>query len=263
MPSSFVRTALPLLFAMLLLAGCSATVSNTTAFPYQIDSAKLQEKPIRRVIIASVNVSGEPTRYHLQKASSQVDAKVKRYLEANGLQVAPTYLFDNAWNQAIRTYGELYDPTTGRVDGDTWRAVMITTAKALQEEGTIDAIVFTDLIEHDSAHNVGLDHLAQWNGVSRKPGFSSAGQTSVSDMDWNQTVKVASLGISIFTVNLEGVFSSRGGLDTLQVLDSKASKTRYVRRKRILDNDRNVEEGIRLAFHPFIPMKDYPGQGKK
>jgi hypothetical protein len=263
MPYTLRRAALLLVALSLLLAGCSSTAPNNTAFPYQIDRAKLQEKPLKRVIIASPNFNGEPTRYHLQKAATQIDNRVKAYLEANGYEVAPGYVFDNAWNQAIRTYGEFYDPTTGRVDVDTWRAVMVTTAQALREEGGIDGIVFTDLVEHDSAHNIGLDHLAQWYGVSRKPGFYSAGQNSVSDMDWNQTVKVASLHIAVFNIDLEAVFASRGGLDTLQVLDNKGSRTRYVRRKRLLDNDRHIQEGIEIAFHPLIPMKNYPGAGEK
>lgn len=263
MPYMFRHAALLLVAALLLLAGCSSMAPNNTAFPYQFDPAKLQEKPLKRVIIATPNFNGEPTRYHLQKAATQIDNRVKAYLESNGYQVAPGYLFDNAWNQAIRTYGEFYDPTTGRVDADTWRAVMVTTAQALREEGDIDGIVFTDLVEHDSAHNIGLDHLAQWYGVSRKPGFYSAGQNSVTDMDWNQTVKVASLHIAVFNIDLEAVFASRGGLDTLQVLDNKGSRTRYVRRKRLLDNDRHIQEGIEIAFHPLIPMKNYPGdQGK-
>jgi hypothetical protein len=78
-------------------------------------------------------------------------------------------------------------------------------------------------------------------------------------MDWNQTVKVASLHITVFNIDLEAVFASRGGLDTLQVLDNKGSRTRYVRRKRLLDNDRHIQEGIEIAFHPLIPMKNYPG----
>ena len=104
-----------LLTALLALAGCSSTEYNAaTAFPYQIDKQRLSEHPVKRVIIATTNFSGEPTRYHLQKAAARIDVRVKNYLESNGFQVAPSYLFENAWNQAIRTYGEIYDPTTGR-----------------------------------------------------------------------------------------------------------------------------------------------------
>lgn len=256
-----IRITFATLIATLFTACGSHDVNNTVA-PYQIDRDAIAKKSIRKVIIATANVSGEPTRYFLQKPAARVDAKVKQYLEAHGYQVAPGYQFENAYSQAVRTYGNLYDPTTGRVDPATWRAVMVTTMQALQ--GTdIDAIVFTDVIERDVAHNIGLDHLAQFDGVSRKPGFSSAGAALAEGFDWNRTLKAATLVITIYNVDLAGVFSGRGGLDTLQVIDAKASPATYVRRKKPLDNDSNIEEGIRLAFHPFIPMKNYPGREEK
>lgn len=239
-----------------VLAACTSPRFSATTFPYQIDEAALKEKPIRTVVIASANVSGEPTRYHLQQPSGRVDRLVSNYLQENGFKVAPGYRFDNAWNQALRTHGELYDPTTGRVDPQTWQAVMVQTVKALAEQGDIDAVVFTDLIEHEVRHNVGLDHLAQWYGVSRKPDTASHDKSITATFDWNKPLKGASLVITIFNTDLKGVFASRGGLDTLQVIDTRDE--RYVRRKRLLENERYLMEGIQIAFHPFIPMKDYP-----
>jgi hypothetical protein len=139
---------------------------------------------------------------------------------------------------------------------------MVTTMKALQ--GTdIDAIVFTDVIERDVSHNVGMDHMALWDGVSRKPGFASASASLSEGFDWNKTLKAATLVITIYTVDLEGVFSGRGGLDTLQVINAKDSPATYVRRRKIFDSDDNLQEGIEIAFHPFIPMKHYPGKEEK
>jgi len=249
-----------LLAVTALIAACSSNTYNPTVFPYQINNDLIQKKPPKKLVIATANVSGEPTRYHLQKAAVHIDEKVKDYLQSHGYQVAPSYLFENAWNQAVHTYGDLYDPTTGRVDPNTWRAVMVTTAKTLHDTTDIDAIVFTDVIERDAAHDVGMDHLAQWDGVSRKPSTASAGSEGVStDFNWSQQVKVATLVVTIYSTSLDGLFSSRGGLDTLQVIDTKNTPM-YVRRKKILDNDSNIEQGIRLAFHPFIKIDDYPAK---
>lgn len=246
--------------AIVLLAACASSGGyNPSVYPFEINRELLQQKPPKRLVIATANVSGEPTRFQLQKAAGRVDEKVKAYLEKHGYQIAPGYIFENAWNQAIRTYGNMYDPTTGRVDPATWRAVMITTAKALQETGAVDAIVFTDLVERDVAHDVGMDHLARWDGVTRKPSMVSAGAAGVPiGFNWGQSIKVASLVITIYSTNMEGLFSSHGGLDTLQAIDTKGEAT-FVRRKNVLDSEGNIEEGIELAFHPFIPMKGYPG----
>lgn len=252
-----IRIALVALAA--LICACSSQDYNPTTAPYQIDKTVLAKKAIKRVVIASANVSGEPTRYFLQKPAARIDAKVKQYLEKNGYQVAPNYEFDNAYNQAVRTYGNLYDPTSGRVDPTTWRAVMASTIKALQGSN-VDAIIFTDLIERDVSHTVGLDHLAMWDGVSRKPGFSTASASLSEGFDWNKQLKAATLVITIYTTDLEGVFTGRGGLDTLQVINAKSTPATYVRRKNALTNNDNLEEGIAIAFHPFIPMENYPGK---
>jgi hypothetical protein len=245
--------------AIVVLAACSSSGGyNPSVYPFEINKTLLQQKAPKKLVIATANVSGEPTRFYLQKAAGRVDEMVKVYLEKHGYQIAPSYIFENAWNQAIRTYGDMYDPTTGRVDPTTWRAVMVGTAKTLQETSDIDAIVFTDVVERDAAHDVGMDHLARWDGVSRKPATVSAGADGVpTSFNWSQSIKVASLVITIYSTNLEGLFSSHGGLDTLQAIDTKNEAT-FVRRKHVLDSEGNIEEGIELAFHPFIPMKAYP-----
>ncbi len=253
--------ALACLSVLLLLASCGGAGggTNPTVFEYQINRELLAEKPIKRVIVASANFSGEPTRHHLQPGARRVHSLIKDYLRRNGYEVAPDHLFDNAWNQAIRTYGEIYDPTTGRVDQRTWQAVMITTAQALQEAGNIDAIIFADVIEHDVQHNSGMQHHARWLGVTRRPALQGPGSGVPADFDWNQSVRAASVVVNVLTVDLEGVFSSRGGLDTLQAIDLRMSSPAFVRRRNLLSSDTHLQEGIELAFHPLIKMRRYPG----
>ena len=250
-----------LIAVIAVLTACASSGGlNPTMPTYKINAEALQKQPIKKVVIAAANISGEPTRYYLQNAAAHVDDLVKAYLQEHGYTVAPNYIFENAWNQAIRTYGDMYDPTTGKVDPTTYRAVMLTAFKALKDSTDIDAVVFTDIVEHDTAHDVGMDHLAQWDGVSRKPKMASAGTSSIQEgFDWSQNVKVASLVITIYSTSLEGLFSSRGGLDVLQAIDTKGGDTTLTRRKHILEADDNIEEGIQIAFHPFIKMKNYPG----
>lgn len=250
---------LPLAIIVILTACASSGGLNPVMPPYQFNAEAIQKHPIKKVVIASANVSGEPTRYYLQSAAARVDEMVKNYLQKHGYTVAPNYVFENAWTQAIRTYGDMYDPTTGKVDPTTYRAIMLTAFKTIKESTDIDAVVFTDVVEVNTSHTIGLDHLAQWDGISRKPKTISAGTSSItSDFNWNQTIKGATLAITVYSASLEGVFSSRGGLDVLEGIDTKGGETRYSRRKRPLDTDDTVQEGIEIAFHPFIKMKGYP-----
>ncbi len=57
----------------------------------------------------------------------------------------------------------------------------------------------------------------------------------------------------------DNVIASRGGMEATDAIDTRSSTGRYVRRRNILENKEHVMEGIQLAFHPFIVMKDWPG----
>jgi hypothetical protein len=251
-----VATFMLALFTV-LLGGCASTEYNETVFPYQINNEILATKKPKKLILATVNFSGEPTRSYLDNAARRIDVQVKDYLRSAGYELADDYLFDNAWNQALRSYGSIYDPTTGRVDVEGWRVVIIATAKALQKEG-IDAVVFSDVLEDTVQHDRTMNHYAKWNGVTRKPATQGTGDGVPMDFNWGERIKAATLAINIYSVDLKGLFKSQAGIDTLQAVDLKMSNPGWVRRKKILEDSDHIEEAIRLAFHPFIPINNYP-----
>ncbi len=241
-------------------AGCSSTDYNPTTYDYFISRDDLKQKPLKKVILASVNVSGEPTRSILRDSVDKVDAKVVDYLESNGYSFAPSHLFDNAWRQALLSFGNFYDPTTGKVDRVAWQQVMSATLQSLKEHKDIDGVIFTDLLEHDIQHSPGMKHYARWYGVSREPATEGPTASVPTDFNWTQIIKGATLMVTIYTTDGKPLFSSRGGIDTLHSIDSRKSQKSFVRRKKILSRSSNIEEGIELAFHPLIPMKRYPGK---
>ena len=95
--------------------------------------------------------------------------------------------------------------------------------------------------------------------MTRKPSLQGPGQGVTADFDWNMLASVVSLQVSIYDVELQRLFASRGGMDTTDAIDTRSSSGRYVRRNNILENEDFVLEGIQLAFHPFIEMEDWPG----
>ncbi|MEE8058819.1 MAG: hypothetical protein V3T17_13455 [Pseudomonadales bacterium] len=249
-----------LLVAFAFIVSCSTATYNPTVYPYQIDDTKLADKPIIKVILAPVSL-GAPVRSHLRKAEYKTKGMVQDYLESHGFQILPSYHFENAWKQASRTYGNVYDPSTGKIDTHAWRAAMITTGEKLKEQTEADAIIFADLFEHDIQHSNGMQHHARWYGVTRKPATRGAGGVPV-DFNWNQPIKGASIIVTIYDIKLNRIFTSRGGIDTLEAIDVKRSTPAFIRRKKLLKSDGHIEEGIELAFHPFIVMENYPGEKK-
>lgn len=243
-----------------LVAACSSTPTyNPTTFAYEIDQERLAREPIKRVVVTHVNV-GSPSRNYLQDHEARVDKMVEAYLEENGIEVVPSRRFEQLWRTALQAYGDVYDPTTGEVNRKTFALALINVRDEMRTANEVDAFVFTDLLEKEAAFSGGLQHIARWDGVSRKPTLQGPGDGVSADFNWNAPVKVASLWISIYDTELQRVFTSIGGLDTTQAIDTRSSSGRFVRRRSLLENESNIREGIELAFHPFIEMEDWPGQ---
>lgn len=243
---------------IILLAACSSTSSyNSTVFNFEYDQPETAEKTYKKVIIAPVSF-GIPSPSYLDKSQRKVKRMVKDYLESNGYTILPNYHFENAWKKSKRTYGDVYDPSTGKMNVNAWRNAMISIGETLREQTDADAIIFADLMEHKVQHSNSLQHFARWYGVSRKPAFKGLGDSVPMGFNWTQEIKAASLLVNIYDVDLKRIFTSRGGIATLHAVDMKSSTPSFVRRKKLLKNNNHIEEGIELAFHPFIVMEDYP-----
>ncbi len=250
-----IRIILPLLAALMLLgcAGSATTADNPTAYPYEYDAEIHQKSEIKRVIIPTVNLGG-PSRSYLLDAEERVDKAVRDYLESNGYQVVSQRRFTQEWKTAIRKYGNPIDPTSGRVNQKTFTLALVAVRDALIRNDEVDAFVFTDLIEKEITFSGGLKHLARWDGVTRKPSLQGPGDGVSTDFNWNQPAKGASLWVNVYNMELERVFSSMGGIDATEAIDTRSSAGDFVRRRNILENKNFIQEGIELSFHPFIAL---------
>jgi hypothetical protein len=243
-----------------LLVACSSTPSyNPTTFPFTIDQARLDAHPVKTVIIANVNL-GDQARNYLEKEAPRIDAQVASYLKENGFKVLPQRDFEQHWNAAVRAFGNPVDPTSGKLNRKTFALIMTRIRDEMAKSTKLDAFIFTDLVELKVSFSEGLKHTARWDGVTRTPSMQGPGDGVSADFDWNMLAAVASLQVTIYNMDLEPVFSSRGGIEATDAIDSRSTTGRYIRRRNILENESNLKEGIRLAFHPFIVMEDWPGK---
>ena len=242
-----------------IVVACSGTASyNPTTIAGQIDQERLTANPVKTVVIAHVNLNG-PSRNYLAKEAPRIDAKVAQYLKDNDIKVLPQRKFEQAWNSAVRSYGNPVDPTSGKVNPKTFALIMHKVRDELVKSNDLDAFIFTDVVEVQVEFNGGLKHLARWHGVTRKPSLQGPGNAVSADFDWNMQAAAASLQVSMYDIELKPLFSGIGGMDATDAIDTRSSKGRYIRRRNILENDNYVQEGIELAFHPFIVMDDWPG----
>jgi len=256
---SFRLLATSLALGALLLACSSTPTYNPTTFPFQLDQAKLDAKPIKTVVIAHVNL-GVQSRNYLDKEAPRIDAQVASYLKENGFKVLPQRDFEQHWNAAVRAFGNPVDPTSGKLNRKTFAQIMTRVRDDMAKSSKLDAFIFTDLVELEVSFSEGLKHVARWDGVTRTPSLQGPGDGVSADFDWNMLAAVASLQVTIYNMDLEPVFTSRGGIEATDAIDSRSTTGRYIRRRNILENESNLLEGIRLAFYPFIDMEDWPGK---
>jgi len=243
------------------LSGCgSATVGggyNPTTPSNVFEPALFEQLDSKVIVIANVNL-GAPSRNYLEKRESFVDARVQEYLEDAGFTVRPQREFAQRWNNAVLMYGDPIDPTTGRVNQKSFIQTVQAVRDQLVEQTDIGSIVFTDLIEKDVFYEQGLNRVTRFDGVTRKPAVQGAGSGVTAEFDWSRAVAAASLRVAWFNMNLERVFSGEGGMDVTDAVDTR-SGTAFVRRRDVLENENHIDEGIAIAFHPVIPMKNWPG----
>jgi hypothetical protein len=252
LPAVYVTAVLA---CLALVNGCaSGTVSgsgyNPTTVTNQIDQEGLDAANIKRV--------GAPSRKYLQKREKDVDAFVAAAFESHGWEVVSSREFSQRWRNAVSMYGNPVDPTTGRVNGRTFSRIVQTVRDQIMESSNIDALVFTDLLEKDVYFAQGVNRVARWDGVSRKPPTQGAGDGVSVNFNWGAPVAATTIRISVFNTDLNLLFSGEGGMALNEAVDVR-SGSGFVRRREILGNEDHVREGIALALHPLVPMAKWPG----
>jgi len=249
---------LTLLLTTTLLCACQTTLFNDTSYPFIINSEKMAEQPVDKVIIAHVNY-GSPSKHYLNEYENKIDKEVITQLEAGGYQIESNALFQKAWRDAIRKYGEPFSPVTSQINPRSFQRVIYTAINTLKEQTDIKAVVFTDLIERQVVFGHHINRNAKWDGVSRKPKIKGAGTGISQGFDWSQTVPAASLSVTVYHVDGQRLFQSIGGLEVTRKLDpNKGSNGRFVRRDKLFASQANVRQGVNFALHPFVKMKGYP-----
>lgn len=250
---SFFRVMSVLMASMLLAACASGPIGGGTLYQAKLEP-KLQDKTqYKNLIIATVNY-GKPSRNYLEEHEQRIDDMVAERLTRAGYNILPNNLFASAWQDAVRKWGSPYDETTGRLN-QAFNYAVAETIKSLSESTEVDAIVFTNLMEQQVYFSPSGSHNTHFLGVTRKPS-TKGGDGVTADFDWIQDVDA--VGLYIWALDAEDfslLFNGAGGIEVTETLDLKPAKPRWVRSKRILDNETYIEEGLELALHPWIPSK--------
>ncbi len=253
-----------LAICVVLLNACASGGSisgsgyNPTTPQNAIDTDAIQAANVKRVVIAHVNLSS-PSRKYLQKREGEVDAIIAEVLERNGWEVVSPREFIQRWRNAVSMHGDPVDPSTGRVNNRTFSRIVNTIRDQMMESSRIDALIFTDLLEKDVYFAQGVNRVARWDGVTRKPPTQGGGTGVSVNFNWSVPVAATTIRISIFNSDLERMFVGEGGIALNEAVDTR-SGSGFVRRREILGNETHIREGVALALHPLFPMTNWPGE---
>lgn len=245
--------ALLLILTTLCLVACGSTPSGDgggTAYQATYDTRLADKSQFGRVVIAPVNF-GKPSRNYLAEHEARIDRMVAQRLAEAGYEVLPSELFETAWKEGVRNWGEPYNPGTGKLNDTVFQYVLSETVKALAAEGRVQAIVFTNLEELQVYFSPSGNHQAHFLGVTRRP--SSRGGDGVSaDFDWVQGVDAVGLYVNVFDLKLQRLYNGAGGIEVTEYLNLKPSTPRWTREKTVLDNESFINEGLDLALKPWL-----------
>lgn len=231
---------------------------KATLFKYGIDRQELTKHPLHTVMIAPYNL-GVPSRIYLRDHEAEVDKLVTKYLKKHDFKVIDNDDYKTAWKQATARLGDPFDPTTGRMNVRRQQAALAYVFQQLHKSHPkLDGIIFTDLVDRQVFFSGSLKREARWDGVSRPPAVQGPGDGVPTDFNWAQPVDAASLAVYVFDIEGKRVFYSVGGLGLGEAIDLHGTP-HFKRYRYALQSRRQIEEGIELAFHPLIPMDDYPG----
>ena len=245
--------ALLLILTALCLVACGSTPSGDgggTAYQATYDARLADKAQFGRLVIAPVNF-GKPSRNYLAEHEARIDRMVAERLTAAGYEVLPSELFEQAWKEGVRNWGEPYNPTTGKLNDTVFQYVLSETVKALAAEGRVQAIVFTNLEELQVYFSPSGNHQAHFLGVTRRPS-SRGGEGITADFDWVQGVDAVGLYVNVFDLTLKRLYNGAGGIEVTEYLNLKPSTPRWTREKTVLDNESFINEGLDLALKPWL-----------
>lgn len=252
---------LKLLFFVVALPACQSAKYNDTVYPYVHRTAEIESRTPARLAISDVNF-GIPSKSYLKPYSAQIDRKVQSVLEEGGFTVVDNSALRSAWRAAVRKHGAVYNESLAQLNSEAFSRVVRQTLDTLAESGNVDAVVFTDLLENPVVFQGANNRLARWHGVSRKPRIK--GRASLpAEFDWSQTAPAVSLRVVIYAVDGTLLFKSLGGLEVSRHVDTGKGNGRFARRDKLFTSGGNVDEGVRLALHPFVEAAGYPEAEKE
>jgi hypothetical protein len=131
-PRTRIRTLL------LLAAALAAAACATPYDPYRVPSAELRAR-VRTIALAPMLVN--PNAAERATARERIEPLVRARLARGGFEVVPAEVWEGLWRTAAADVGDVFDPVSGKVDDERWKAVEAAVYHELAGAHGVDAVL--------------------------------------------------------------------------------------------------------------------------
>lgn len=242
--------AMRTVFGGALLAAALSGCSLGPLHPYELKEG-VDPAATQGVYLAPINATSRLDETLLEGAE-RVHEQIREYLEGKDIEVVtgPLYDFHQAWRGSFRGV-ELSPPEPERRRRGRSDSLPAPPAEAMRElfaslggPEAFDTLVVPDLMIRP-ARLSGV--RAHWDGVHRK-------QESSRSVPWRGETNALSLRVRLFRSDGEMIFEGIGGLDMLFRFNFEKARAEPV--DDILGEPEHIEEGVAVAFHPFLAIEE-------
>jgi hypothetical protein len=189
-----------------------------------------------------------PIAAELTGSADRTMGRVTRYLSVQGYQ---RFWIEEA---AVK---RLWRDSVAQVDASDsvshdFSSAMRVFAGKLGESAPFDALVVASLVYRKATLARGV---VKWDGVTRGLPKLEADEARVPD-SYQGTISAVSLHVMVFDASGELVFENYGGLDLAHAFSVKPGAEGELNarlRETFLDRQRLLNEGVELAFEPYLP----------
>jgi len=236
-------------FAMGIL-GCASGQRIRHKHEFTLSPGQEFHQGLEKAMLLPVNATNEKPVKGLDIANDRIAALIARHLESKGITVdqpAPGPV-RKALDDATRKVRA--GQRSGAPGGVASATVRYTDVVPVFLDGLgakSDFVILADVVMRDATYQG--TRMIVWDGVRRREKVTGV------DMSGYGDVPAASLAVWIYLADGTLVFSGIGGLETIYRVDRESED--FVQREDLFQDERNLREGICIAFYPWFGREEF------